>query len=375
MSTRFPCGYCCATPSRLFSRLGDLLPPYPARIQPELTALNARELGDPVTGPGSISAARAVTTIPPARVHNRPSDPRAYTGPAAGIFHRRPGPVQAVLRRGSGSMEGSLVHTGEIELGAGASLRWWASGFERPLLLIHPSGTDHSLWDPVLPWLTDQRDVIRYDLRGHGDSPPGRGSYRHADDLLRLLDGLRLDRVDVVGASYGGQVAIEAAAVAPERIRALAVLGSSMPGHRWSPEVVAAAQAQAAALAVGDIDEAVRWWMDTWVRGPRRSWEDLNPAMWDLFVPPLRRSFAWEDGGAVDLEPGSAWAAQLATTPRAALVAVGDLDLDDCLAIAAKLGDLLSVPPVRVAGVGHLLGAEDPVATGTLLREFLANLD
>jgi pimeloyl-ACP methyl ester carboxylesterase len=268
------------------------------------------------------------------------------------------------------------VESGQLDLGAGAELHWWASGFTRPLVLIHPSGTDHTLWDPVLPGLPADRATIRYDLRGHGCSPPGSGGFRHADDLLRLLAGLGLDRVDIVGSSYGGQVAVEVAAAAPNRVRALALLGSSMPGHAWSEEVTAPARAQAAALAAGEIDDAVRVWMDTWVRGPRRDWADLDPAVRARLEPPLRRSFAWAAGGAATALDGDPdWAARLAAVRRPALVAVGDRDLDDCGRIAGALGDLLAVRPVVLPAVGHLVPAEDPAGTGALLTDFLAGLD
>jgi pimeloyl-ACP methyl ester carboxylesterase len=268
------------------------------------------------------------------------------------------------------------VDSGQLDLGGGAELHWWASGFTRPLLLVHPSGTDHSLWDPMIGELPADRDTISYDLRGHGCSPPGSGTYRHSDDLLRLLYGLGLEHVDVVGASYGGQVAAEAAAAAPERVRALALLGPSMSGHAWSEEATASARAQAAALAAGDEDEAVRVWMDTWVRGPRRDWANLDPALRDRLEPPLRRSFAWAAAAAasaVEADPG--WAARLAAVRRPALVAVGGQDLDDCGQIACALGDLLAVRPVVLPGAGHLLPVEDPAATGALLTDFLAALE
>jgi pimeloyl-ACP methyl ester carboxylesterase len=236
------------------------------------------------------------------------------------------------------------VESGQVDRGAGAALAWWSSGAGRPLVLVHPSGTDHTLWDPLLPALPPGRRLIRYDLRGHGGSPLGSGSYRHADDLLVLLDALGLDRVDLVGASYGGQVAAEAAAAAPARIGALALLDPSLPDHDWSAEVVAAAEAQQAALAAGDTDEAVRLWMDTWVRGPDRDWADVDPALAD----------------------------KLAAARRPALVAVGEYDLADCGRIARRLAGLLDAELAVLPGAGHLPGLERPAATGELLTRFLA---
>ncbi|HVQ96292.1 MAG TPA: alpha/beta hydrolase [Mycobacteriales bacterium] len=265
------------------------------------------------------------------------------------------------------------MESGQVDRGDGAALAWWSSGPGRPLLLVHPSGTDHTLWDPLLPALPPGRRLIRYDLRGHGSSPPGSGSYRHADDLLALLDALGLDRVDLIGASYGGQIAAEAVAAAPARVGALALLGPSLPDHDWSTEVIAAAGAQQAALAAGDEDEAVRLWMDTWVRGPSRAWADLDPALRAGLEPALRRSFALQSAGtATDLGADPALAAKLAAAGRPALVAVGEYDLADCGRIARRVAGLLDTEVTVVPGAGHLPGLERPAATGALLTRFLA---
>jgi pimeloyl-ACP methyl ester carboxylesterase len=265
------------------------------------------------------------------------------------------------------------VESGRIDRGGGAALCWWASGAGRPVVLVHPSGTDHTLWDPLLPAVLPGRRVIRYDLRGHGSSPVGSGDYRHADDLLALLDGLGLDRADLVGASYGGQIAAETAAAAPDRIGALALLGPSLPDHEWSAEVIAAAEAQAAALAAGDEDRAVGLWMDTWVRGPRRDWADLDPGLRAALEPPLRRSFALQAAGtATDLGADPALADKLAAARRPALVVVGEYDLADCDRIARRLAGLLAAELTVLPGAGHLPGLERPAATGELLTRFLA---
>jgi pimeloyl-ACP methyl ester carboxylesterase len=262
------------------------------------------------------------------------------------------------------------VQTGRVDLGGDATLHWWMSGTGRPLLLVHPSGADHTVWDPLLPALPADRTVISYDLRGHGCSPAGRGDHRHAEDLLTLLDALDLDRVDAAGASYGGQVVVEAAALVPARIGAVALLGPSMPGYAWSDHVLAAAGAQQAALEAGDVDEAVRVWMDTWVRGPHRDWAELDPSVRDRLDPAVRRSFAAGDDA--ERGPGPDWAAALAANPRPSMVLVGDRDLADCRAIAGQLAGLLGVEPVVLPGVGHLLGLEQPTTVGRLLAGFFS---
>jgi len=63
----------------------------------------------------------------------------------------------------------------------GARLYWRADGrADRPALLLGNSlGTDHALWDAVMPTLIEQFRVLRYDMRGH----------RHASRGVRHRDG------------------------------------------------------------------------------------------------------------------------------------------------------------------------------------------
>ena len=79
-----------------------------------------------------------------------------------------------------------------------------------PVVLLHAGVCDHRMWDGVVPALHDAgRKVVAPDLRGFGSRPLGLAPFSHAGDVLSLLDGLGAERADVVGASFGGRVALE----------------------------------------------------------------------------------------------------------------------------------------------------------------------
>ncbi|HTY66318.1 MAG TPA: alpha/beta hydrolase [Alphaproteobacteria bacterium] len=99
-----------------------------------------------------------------------------------------------------------------------------------PILFLHGLGWDGALWWPFVERYLDRFDVICPDTRGHGASskPPGPYSISlFADDMLALLDALKLPRVAVVGLSQGGMTAQTLATKAPQRVAALAALATA----------------------------------------------------------------------------------------------------------------------------------------------------
>lgn len=87
------------------------------------------------------------------------------------------------------------------------------------------------MWNAVVPLLKDGHTVLVPDLRGHGRSPSPAGSrysFRELeDDLLATLDARSTDRVDLVGLSGGGFLALRLALDHPERVRRLVVIGAA----------------------------------------------------------------------------------------------------------------------------------------------------
>lgn len=114
----------------------------------------------------------------------------------------------------------------------GASLHFRLEG-DRQLpciVLVHPIGADHGIWDKVVPLLTPQFCVLRYDLRGHGGSEVGEHEYsltQLASDLLALTSGLGIERFVAAGISLGGLTVLQAGLQAPDRLAALIVCSAN----------------------------------------------------------------------------------------------------------------------------------------------------
>jgi pimeloyl-ACP methyl ester carboxylesterase len=99
------------------------------------------------------------------------------------------------------------------------------------LVLLHTLGTDHRMWDPVLPWLQDRRSVLAVDMPGFGAAPALDGGEpvtpgRLAAEIARRLAADGIERPHVAGNSLGGWVALEMAlAGAARSVTAIAPAG------------------------------------------------------------------------------------------------------------------------------------------------------
>lgn len=93
-----------------------------------------------------------------------------------------------------------------------------------PVVLLHGFPLNHTIWQPLAPLLQDQARLILPDLRGYGQSPVTEGGYSMrelADDVLALLDRLKIEHTLLVGHSMGGYVALAFAQAYPHRLTGL----------------------------------------------------------------------------------------------------------------------------------------------------------
>ena len=102
-----------------------------------------------------------------------------------------------------------------------------------PVVLIHGSGpgvTAWANWRTTIPALSSKFRVIAPDILGFGytERPDGveYNSATWTDHLVGLLDALGLDKVSIVGNSFGGSLALNIATKYPERVDRLVLMGS-----------------------------------------------------------------------------------------------------------------------------------------------------
>jgi 3-oxoadipate enol-lactonase len=240
---------------------------------------------------------------------------------------------------------------------------------KRAIVLLHAGVADRRMWEPLLPELPAGRRVLRPDMRGFGESPLEPGSLSHARDVAALLDDEGLDRVAVVGASYGGRVALQVASNWPDRVSGLALLGSATIGHDWSAGFREYDEAEEAALEAGDVDAAVDLNVRTWVDAGRDP-SEVDPEIRSLVGEMQRRIYELQEGVEAE-EESLPIQPELITAPT--ILAVGELDLPDFHAIARDLAAAIpnATGPEVVAGAAHLVALERPEETARLIGPVL----
>ncbi len=99
-----------------------------------------------------------------------------------------------------------------------------------PVILLHGYGDSWFSFSPILPLLDNKYRVYVLDQRGHGDSDRPLGNYalkQFAEDVLAFMDAVNVRQATVVGHSMGSFVAQHVAAIAPERVNKLVLVGSA----------------------------------------------------------------------------------------------------------------------------------------------------
>ena len=131
------------------------------------------------------------------------------------------------------TIEVNGIRTNYHDLGSGA-----------PVVLIHGSGPGVSAWANwrlTLPILAERFRVLAPDVLGFGYTDPPKGVRYDLDTwtghLFGFLDALGLDRVSLVGNSFGGALALSLTARYPHRVDRLVLMGSVGVSFELTPEL------------------------------------------------------------------------------------------------------------------------------------------
>jgi pimeloyl-ACP methyl ester carboxylesterase len=257
----------------------------------------------------------------------------------------------------------------------GAELYYDTRGQGDALLLLHAGIADSRMWDDQFQVFAQRYRVIRYDLRGFGQSLMPSGAYAHHDDAAGLLDHLNVDKADVLGVSFGGSVALDFALAYPERVKALVLSAPYVSGYRpTSEELVRFDSEEEAALGRGDLDAATELNVRTWVDGPHRTPQQVDPTVRERVREMQYRTFAnpeAEEVRSLPLDPPAI--ARLGEIRAPTLVVVGDQDVREFVALADLVArEIWGAEKAVIPETAHVPNMELPELFNQIVLAFLA---
>lgn len=180
-------------------------------------------------------------------------------------------------------MSEATTHHAQVH---GIDFHYTVRGHGAPLVLLHGGVGAGEMFAEIAPQLAVDRQVIAVDLQGHGltgdDDRPLRLETM-ADDVAALIGQIGLTRVDVVGYSLGGGVAVRLAIQHRALVGALIAISTAFARDGWYPEVRATMDQMG--------PEAGRFMSQSPLARlyPQRDWGRLFGKLGDL----LRRDYDW----------------------------------------------------------------------------------
>ena len=245
-----------------------------------------------------------------------------------------------------------------------------------PLVLVHGVGLDLHMWDLVVGALAVERQVVRYDLLGHGRSvdPPGR---RSVEDLVaQCLEVMSHDMVvdgdgrnpDLIGLSLGGLVAMAVGSRRPDTLGRLVAMNTVFDR---TPEQLVGARDRLLLAETEGMGPVADLAVDRWFRP---EWQAAHPAR----VAAVDQRIRTNDVDAylkayrvfVEGDPGMPGAAAGITAPTLAIT--GELDPGSTPAMSRAIASAVPGGRSRVlSGLRHLPPIEAPGECSAALLEFL----
>ncbi len=264
---------------------------------------------------------------------------------------------------------------GRVDVGDG-TLYYEMTGEGMPLVLSHAAFLDSRMFDALWGTLAEHFRVIRYDMRGFGQSSPVKGPVCRRDELDQLLNTLDVTQAHLVGCSNGGQISLDLALEQPQRVASLILVDSTPSGFELQGVPPRHMFEMFEAMQRGEVERGNELQIRIWLDGEYREPAQVDPALRQRAlamnrIPVERNTFLMADAQPVNpLDPPAITRLETVNCPT--LIVAGSLDHPEVLRAADEMA--ARIPDARKAiieGTGHVPGYEQPATFAALLLDFL----
>lgn len=257
----------------------------------------------------------------------------------------------------------------------GGQLTVYSGGTGSALLFIHGFPFDHALWQQTAEPLLESYRIIVPDLRGFGESqPPEKKAFEmsdFADDLARLLDEMKIERVVICGLSMGGYIAMQFLKKYPEKLAGLILCDTKTAAD--TPEAAAGRRRLSERIfetGSEPLTAGIPMLLspETIEKAPEKA-EFLRAMM-------LRQCPSGIAAAALGMANRADTTAFLEEVKVPALVICGS---DDKLSSSQLMRNLASRLPkaefIEIQGAGHLVPLEKPTEMSAILDRFMKKIE
>lgn len=253
-------------------------------------------------------------------------------------------------------------------------LYYEVAGSGNPVVFIHGFSLDTRMWDAQYHVFAERYRVIRYDMRGYGNSElPTDESYSHAGDLKALLDVLEIKKAHIIGFSMGGGTAVEFAISHPEYCLSLTAVDALVSGYDWQSQELGKSFRSVITKAQTENVQVAK---ELWLAQPLFAAAHQKPAAATLLHKIISDYSGWHflnSNYGRPLDPPTTQQLERIVAPT--LVIVGSLDLPELLAVADLLSQGISgAEKVILPQVGHLPNMENPGKFNEIVLGFLSRI-
>jgi pimeloyl-ACP methyl ester carboxylesterase len=258
----------------------------------------------------------------------------------------------------------------------GGTLYYEQTGDGFPLVLSHAAFLDCRMFDRLVELLAPHYRVIRYDMRGYGQSSPVNGPVCRRKDLVGLLDHLGVTRAHLLGCSNGGEICLDLALEKPQLAASLTLVGSTPSGFKMEGAPPQKILEMLAAMQSGNLEQAselqIQIWLDSDFRQPDQVEPGLRLKALEMNRIPINQNtfFTADVQPLTPLDPPAVNRLEEVTCP--AMIVAGSLDHAEVLRAAAEM--TARIPNARqfiFKDCGHVPSYEEPDLFAKKLLGFL----
>jgi len=239
------------------------------------------------------------------------------------------------------------------------------------VLMANSLMSNYSMWDWNVPALADRYRVLRYDKRGHGGSQTTLGPYsisQLADDVVALLDALKIEKVHFIGLSMGGMIGQQMGARYPERVYSLSLCDTASempPRNLWEERFEIARKEGIPGLVDGTIK---RWFTAPFIE---RAPQDIEKVRQMILGTGVEGYI-----GCASAVRDMAQTTMLLKIKAPTLILTGRQDPACTVEQATVLNRMIDGSKmVLIEEAAHLSNIEQPAVFNQVIREFIDSVD